>query len=67
MSLTPRLHLDQKYKHLKGFVDFGNCTPEYLKRTRADHALVFMFRPFRGDWVQVVFFIYIRYICINCV
>ncbi|XP_053596018.1 uncharacterized protein LOC103577000 [Microplitis demolitor] len=39
---------------LDGFVDLGSYTPEADLNTRADHALVFMFQPFQGDWVQVI-------------
>lgn len=39
---------------LDGFVDLGAYTPQRFMNTRADHALVFMFQPFQGDWVQVV-------------
>ena len=35
-------------------MDLGEYTPEHLKHTRADHALIFMFQPFQGNWVQVV-------------
>lgn len=53
MSLTPRLYFNEKTKLIEGFVDYGEITPPYLKNQRADHALEFMFRPFRGQWVQV--------------
>ncbi|XP_057341611.1 uncharacterized protein LOC130678434 isoform X1 [Microplitis mediator] len=39
---------------LDGFVDLGFHMPEKDLNTRADHALVFMFQPFEGDWVQVI-------------
>lgn len=39
---------------LDGFVNLGSYTPEGALNTRADHALVFMFQPFEGDWIQVI-------------
>lgn len=35
-----------------GFTDLGEHTPENQKNERGDHALVFLFQPFRGSWVQ---------------
>lgn len=39
---------------MDGFVNLGEYTPENLKGSAADHALVFMFQPFQGQWVQVL-------------
>lgn len=38
----------------QGFVFLGDDTPAHLQNTRGDHALVFMFQPFRGVWIQVL-------------
>lgn len=53
MSISEALTLDRKTMKYLGFVDLGTATPSNLKDVRADHALVFMFQPFRGQWVQV--------------
>lgn len=54
MSLSKGVHFNTRTLKMSGFVDFGEHTPEELKNTRADHALVFMFQPFAGRWVQVL-------------
>ena len=35
-------------------MNLGDHTPDKQKNQLADHALVFMFQPFRGMWVQAV-------------
>lgn len=37
-----------------GFVDLGAHTPQNDMTKRGDHALVVMFQPFRGHWVQAI-------------
>jgi len=37
-----------------GFVDLGEFTPKDGGTKLADHALVFMFRPLCGSWVQTI-------------
>lgn len=37
-----------------GFTDLGDYTPEDQKKEKGDHALVFLFQPFRGKWVQTI-------------
>ncbi|XP_074115982.1 uncharacterized protein LOC141538438 isoform X3 [Cotesia typhae] len=54
VSLSEAIKLNRKTMQLDGFVNLGAHTPQNLQDTRADHALVFMFQPFQGDWVQVV-------------
>lgn len=43
-------------KRLKvnGFTDLDKYTPLNQKQQKGDHALVLMFQPFRGKWVQTV-------------
>ena len=55
MSITEALSLNRDTMTYCGFVDLGKYTPKNLENVRADHALVFMFQPFRGSWVQVGF------------
>ncbi|KAK9874280.1 hypothetical protein WA026_002632 [Henosepilachna vigintioctopunctata] len=54
IALSEGVAINRKTLQLEGFVDLGDYTPEQLRHTRADHALVFMFQPFQGKWVQVV-------------
>ncbi|CAD6216043.1 GSCOCG00011251001-RA-CDS [Cotesia congregata] len=54
VALSEAIKLNRKTMQLDGFVNLGAHTPQNLQDTRADHALVFMFQPFQGDWVQVV-------------
>lgn len=54
MALSESISLDTKTMNFKGFVDLGHFTPPDQQNVRADHALVFMFQPFRGKWVQVL-------------
>jgi len=37
-----------------GFTDLGNYTPEKQKDQLGNHALVLMYQPFAGSWVQPV-------------
>ena len=39
---------------IQGFVDFGKFTLNRQKQELEDHALVFMFQPFWGKWVQAL-------------
>lgn len=54
IALSEGIALNRKTLLLEGFVDLGEYTPDHLRHTRADHALVFMSQPFQGKWVQVV-------------
>lgn len=54
MKLSEGISFDRRTLQFSGFVDLGEYTPETQKTSRADHALVFMFQPFRGTWVQVL-------------
>ncbi|OXU20162.1 hypothetical protein TSAR_000281 [Trichomalopsis sarcophagae] len=39
---------------VEGFTDLGKYTPEHQKSVKGDHALVMMFQPFKGKWVQTL-------------
>ncbi|XP_074113767.1 uncharacterized protein LOC141536884 isoform X3 [Cotesia typhae] len=54
MKLSEDVFFDSQSMKFCGFVDLGNHTPDDLKNTTADHALVFKFVPFRGRWVQAL-------------
>ncbi|KAK9883597.1 hypothetical protein WA026_001772 [Henosepilachna vigintioctopunctata] len=53
-ALSEGIAINRETLQLKGFEYLGDYTAEHLRHTRADHALVFMFQPFQGKWVQVV-------------
>ena len=54
MSLDEGVTFDRNSFKVIGVVDLGHHTP-YTERNKAgDHALVLMFQPFRGQWVQVI-------------
>jgi len=54
MKVSEQLVFDKKTLKINGFTDLGKHTPEHQKNVRGDHALVIMFQPFRGTWVQAV-------------
>lgn len=54
VAWSEAVKLNQRTMQLDGFVDLGSYTPEGALNTRADHALVFMFQTFQGNWVQVI-------------
>lgn len=39
---------------IDGFVNLGDHTPDELKDQPGDHALVFMFKPWKGQWFPTV-------------
>lgn len=48
------LVFDKKSLKINGFTDLGVHTPLHQKNQKGDHALVLMFQPFQGKWVQTV-------------
>lgn len=54
MKLTPNLSFDRKDLKFIGFTDLGDYTPDNQKNQQGDHALVLIFQPFVGKWVQTV-------------
>lgn len=54
MKLSEAFAFSRQQMTFNGFVYLGEHTPDKLKSVRADHALVFMFQPFQGPWVQVL-------------
>lgn len=58
MSLTKHVKYDAQKMHFEGFIDYG---PEGIEdrnvdftEQMADHALVFIFRPYRSSWIQPI-------------
>ncbi|KAK3923900.1 DNA transposase [Frankliniella fusca] len=54
MALTEKVSFQGDSLKVHGLVDLGKYTPEADKHKRGDHALVVMFQPFRGQWVQAI-------------
>ncbi|KAK3913536.1 Transposable element P transposase [Frankliniella fusca] len=54
MALTERVHFEGDSLKVHGLVNLGKYTPDEDKDKRGDHALVIMFQPFRGQWVQAI-------------
>lgn len=58
MSLTIDVKYDAQKMHFEGFIDYGkeeieDNNTEFTDQ-RADHALVFIFRPYRSSWIQPI-------------
>jgi len=53
MKVSEQLMFDKKTLKIN-FTDFGEHTPLHQKTQRGDHALVIMFQPFQGKWVQAL-------------
>lgn len=54
IKLSEAISFDSSTLSFTGFTDLGKYTPANQRNVRGDHALVFMFQPFRGKWVQCV-------------
>uniref|UniRef100_T1ITN3 Transposable element P transposase n=1 Tax=Strigamia maritima TaxID=126957 RepID=T1ITN3_STRMM len=54
IKLRETIDFNQTTYKFDGFVDLGEFTPTSQKQQLADHALVFMFVPFKFNWVQPI-------------
>lgn len=54
MKLCEALKFDRNSYQFHGFVNLGDYTPNDQEHQLGDHALVLMFQPFRGKWVQAL-------------
>lgn len=54
MKLSKTLSFNRQNLKVEGFTNLGKYTPENKKNTKGDHALVIMFQPFKGGWVQTL-------------
>lgn len=45
---------DKNTMELFGFIDLGHHTPQKMKNSLGDHALVIMFQPFAGHGLQAL-------------
>lgn len=52
MKLTKSLSFNRQNLKVEGFIDLGKHTTLHQKGKLGDHALVFLFQPFKGTWVQ---------------
>lgn len=52
MKLSKTLYFNRTNLKVEGFVDLGAYTSQDQKQKKGDHALVLMFQPFKGTWVQ---------------
>lgn len=54
MKLSERLDVDKESSKIIGYTDLGKHTPQNQLQKQGDHALVIIFQPFRGKWIQAV-------------
>ncbi|KAK3916461.1 Transposable element P transposase [Frankliniella fusca] len=54
MALDEGVHFDKETLEVLGFVMLGSASPENSSVTLGDHALVFIFQPFQGQWFQAI-------------
>jgi len=54
MALTPAVSFNKSTLEVDGLVDLGKFTPESQQNEMGDHALVIMYQPFRGSWIQAI-------------
>lgn len=54
MKLSEAISFNRNTMTMNGFVYLGEDTLEKDRNVRGDHALVFMFQPFRGAWIQAI-------------
>lgn len=52
MQISKSVSFDTENMSILGFTDLGEHTPVHQRKEQADRALVFLFQPFRGKWVQ---------------
>lgn len=54
MSLDEYIEFCKVTGQVHGMVDLGSATPPDADSTLGDHALVFLFQPFKGQWFQAI-------------
>ena len=52
MKLTKTLLYNRSNLEFEGFTNLGKYTPKHQQGLKGDHALVVMFQPFKGKWIQ---------------
>jgi hypothetical protein len=54
MATEENIEFDKSTGQVHGMVDLGSATPPDANSTLGDHALVFLFQPFKGLWFQAI-------------
>lgn len=54
MKVSKALAFNRSNLQVEGFTNLGKYTPKQQIGKKGDHALVFMFQPFKGKWVQTL-------------
>jgi len=54
MKVSKTIAFNRNSLQVMGFTNLGKYTPKHQIEKRGDHALVFMFQPFKGKWVQTL-------------
>ena len=54
MKLSKTLNFNRQTLEIEGFTNLGKYTPKHQQGQKGDHALVIMFQPFKGKWVQTL-------------
>lgn len=54
MKLAPSIKFDKNKLEFIGFTDIGKYTLEEQKDKPGDHALVILYQPFQGSWIQAI-------------
>lgn len=54
MKVSKTIAFNRNNLQIEGFTNLGKYTPKHQIRRKGDHALVFMFQPFKGKWVQTL-------------
>ncbi|XP_051158562.1 uncharacterized protein LOC127279948 [Leptopilina boulardi] len=54
MKISKSVSFDSDNLSILGFTDLREHTLEHQKMEQADHALVFLYQPFQGKWIQNV-------------
>ncbi|XP_071642320.1 uncharacterized protein [Temnothorax longispinosus] len=54
MKVSKTVAFNRNNLQVEGFTNLGKYTPKHQAGKKEDHALVFMFKPFKGKWVQTL-------------
>lgn len=54
MNVRETYHFDRNSMKVLGFTDLGELTPPDQKEELGNHALVIMYQPYQGSWLQPI-------------
>ena len=54
MSVRETYHFDRNAMKVLGLTDLGELTPQHQKTQLGNHALVIMYQPYVGSWIQPI-------------